>query len=101
MHLKDDIDDVTDWYVAMVRSFVVSPAQVDAHTIFGNIGKRMIERLDVDFEVLAKFSSGRIGELYMTPHREVRTIDLENESGLMDCVVLRLHGVGECRQIRF
>ena len=41
----------------------------------------MIERLDVQLDVAAKFGERRVGKLYMPAHREIRAIDLENETG--------------------
>src|SRR6185437_7496428 len=99
MGLEDDIDDVADWNITMVRPFVVSPAQMYSHPIFRNICKRMIKRLDMQFELFAKFSDGRIGELDMAAHRKVRTIDLEDQAGFVNGVILSLHRVGERSQI--
>ena len=39
-------------------------------------------------------------EREVPPHREVRTVDLEHESGPVDRIVLLCHEVGEARQIR-
>src|ERR1700722_18882778 len=79
----------------MVRSLVVAPAQMQADALGRNIPQRMVERLDMQLGDLAKLGRAGASELNMAAHREVRAIDLQQEAGAMDGVVLDLHRVGE------
>src|SRR5262249_50243267 len=43
---KDDVDDVRQRHIVVVRTLVVAPAQMQAQLVRRNIGQGMIERLD-------------------------------------------------------
>src|SRR3984957_13655627 len=55
--LENNIKDISNRYIAMMRAFVISPAQVDANAIFGDSGERVVERFDVHFQVLAELGN--------------------------------------------
>src|SRR6516165_6407062 len=46
LHLEDQIDDVLQRQVVGVRPVPAAPAQVVAHSFFGNANKRVVDGLD-------------------------------------------------------
>ena len=97
--LQHDAEDLLERDVAVVRPFVVAPAQVQAQAVGGDVPERVVERFDIGLGDLHELSRAEVGEGQMAPHRQVRAIDLEHESGLVDGVVLLLHDVGQVGQI--
>jgi hypothetical protein len=45
---EDDIDDLGERHVPMVRSLVIAPAQMHPHALRRDRGQRMAQRLDVE-----------------------------------------------------
>src|SRR5713226_8325516 len=95
MRLEDVIDDVAERYVIKMRRFVVPPAQMHAHALGRNARERMVEHLDMELDRLAEVGEGQILELDMAAHREVGTVDLHNESSLVNRVILDAHRVAK------
>src|SRR5260370_28100569 len=91
MRLEDDVDDVAQRYVMMMRTFVIAPAQMHAHAIRRNARERMVEHLDMELDRLAEVREGQILELDVAAHREVGTVNLHNESSLVNRVILHAH----------
>src|SRR5260370_11514327 len=79
----------------MMRTFVIAPAQMHAHAIRRNARERMVEHLDMELDRLAEVGEAQILELNMAAHREVRTVDLHNESSLVNRVILDAHRVAK------
>src|SRR5260370_41337531 len=84
----------------MMRTFVIAPAQMHAHAIRRNARERMVEHLDMELDRLAEVGEAQILELNMAAHREVRTVDLHNESSLVKRVILDAHRVAKRTAIR-
>jgi hypothetical protein len=59
----------------------------------------MIERFDIRLCNLHKLCGAEVGERQMTPHSQVRAIDLEYESRLVNGVVFLLHNVSQAGEI--
>src|SRR6266849_4139231 len=98
---KNDVDDVFERYVAVVRPFVVAPAQVHAHAFGRNVRGGAVERFDVQPCFLAEFFQGEARVLDVPPHGEVGAIDLQDDPGLRYRFVLVAHGIGDGEKIRF
>src|SRR5260370_37499572 len=79
----------------MMRTFVIAPAQMHAHAIRRNARERMVEHLDMELDRLAEVREGQILELDVATHREVGTVDLHNESSLVNRVILDAHRVAK------
>src|SRR5260370_31625633 len=79
----------------MVRTLVIAPEQMHAHSIMRNARERMLEHLDMELDRLAEVREGHILELDVAAHREVRTVDLHNESSLVNRVILDAHRVAK------
>ena len=91
--VQNQLDDLLERHVAMVRARVVAPAQVHAHAIRGNVRGRGVQHFDVLPRVLPEFLDRPVGEFSMTRHRQVGAVELQQEAGLDDRLVLRLHGL--------
>src|SRR6476660_8490059 len=83
-----DVEDVRKRHVAMVRTFIVAPAQVHSELFRGNIHDRMIEGLDVKLRAFAEVCEIQIGILDVASHAEVGTVDLKYETGAGDRFIL-------------
>jgi hypothetical protein len=84
----------------VVWSFVVAPAEVQAHAVGRDVAQGVIQGLDVGGGDLQELGVADLGKREVPAHCQVRAVDLEHEPGLVDRVVLLFHDVGEARQIR-
>src|SRR5258708_32548906 len=76
-----EIDDVSERHVAMMGAFIVSPAKMHAQLLRRDIGKRMVEGLDMHRGALSEFRETERRILDMPAHREIGPIDLEHDAG--------------------
>ena len=97
---EDDVDDVGQRHVVMVRALVVAPAQMHTRLVGRDVGQRVVERLDVQAGHGPKFVEAQRSELDVPPHREIRAVDLENEPGPGHRLVLVFHRVGDGEEVR-
>ena len=87
---EDDIDDVGERHIHLVRRFVIAPAQVHPHLLGRDIPHRVVERLDMQPRLPAELLERQIDELDVAAHPEVGTIELQDEAGAGDRLVLRI-----------
>src|SRR5208282_3072216 len=66
--------------IKVMRRLVVSPAYVHADAIGRDSIQRVIHRGDIQFDVLEENRERTVGVRRVPLHREVRAIDLQNES---------------------
>ena len=62
---------------SLVVALVVAPAQVQAHAVGRDVAERVVQRLDVALGDLHELRVAELGKRDVTPHREVRAIDLQ------------------------
>src|SRR5438105_2280363 len=74
---------------------------MDAHSFSRHIRQRVIERLDVHFDSLAKVAEAQILELHMPAHREIRAVDLEDKTCGANRLIFVPHRICERSQIGF
>ena len=98
---KDDVDHIAERHVAMMRAFVIAPAQMHAQFLGRDVGQRVIHRLDVELRLPAPFGEAQVRMLDVPPHAEVGTVDLQHDPGVGDGLVLVPHRVGDGEKIRF
>ncbi len=82
-----------------MRAFVIAPADVDAHLFGGQIGQRVVQRLDMGVGDLDEVGVGKVGEQHVPRQRQIGAVELQVEPGGDDGFVFRLHGVGQRGQI--
>src|SRR5271166_994171 len=92
---KDGFDDVPERHVAMMRAFVIAPAEVQTQLLRRDVLQRMIERLDMEPGLFAEFTKAQLGILNVPAHGEVRTVDLQDQTGLGDGLVFLPHSLGD------
>ncbi len=73
---KNEVDDVSQRHVAMMRTLVVTPAKMHTQLFRWNICDRMIEGLDVELRALAEFRQAQVRVLNVASHAEVGAVDL-------------------------
>src|SRR6267143_556157 len=96
---EHDVDDLFERHVAVVRAFVVAPAQVHSQPIRRDVRSSVVERLDVQPRVLAEFFQGQARVLDVPAHREVRAVDLQNDAGLRHRLVLVAHRIRDGEKV--
>ncbi len=52
VHAEDDAQDFSEIDVEMVRTFVITPTDVNAEHVRRDFGDRVVERLDVELSAL-------------------------------------------------
>src|SRR5262249_29525296 len=93
--------------VAFIRTALLwgtlgrGPANVHAHALGRNVSDRVVERLDVGGDHLAEFLEAQMGEHHVAAERQVRTVELQHEAGVLDGAVLARHHVGERVEVGF
>ena len=92
---EHDVDDVGHRHVAVMRAFVIAPADMHAQLLGRNIGDGVIERLDVKLRALAELRQAEIGILNMPAHAEIGAVDLQDEACLGDDLIFVTHRIGD------
>ena len=72
----DDIGDLAQRHVAVVRAGVVAPAQVHAHLFRRDVAGGVVQRRNVQFHVVAETAQIELAELGVATHGEIRAINL-------------------------
>src|SRR5579863_7404719 len=58
---ENQVDDVLQWDVVVVRTVKAAPADMEAHLLLRDAAQRMVQRIDPDFGVFAVFGGGDVG----------------------------------------
>ena len=95
----DDIGNLAQRHVAVVRAGVVAPAQVHAQLLGGDVLERMVERGDVHADALAELFGRKVGELHMAAHGKIGAVDLQGDTGRRDGLVFVAQALGEGEDI--
>ena len=98
--LQQRADEVGQRHVSDVRPLVVTPANMEAHAVGGDISDGVVERLDVDFGRHKKLTVGLVGVFGRPSARQVRPVELQHQPGLMDGVVLVFEQVRQRKHVR-
>ena len=85
--LEDDVDDVLERHVAVVRAERRAPAHMHAHAVGRQVLHRLVERLDVERDDLAIVGDADAG-IKRVGHREIGAVELQDEARLDDGAVL-------------
>ena len=96
LHLQQQVDDVLERDVGLVRAVPASPADVEAHAVFGDALQRMVERLHLERRPLAV--AGDVVVEREPPVIDVddrRIVDLQDEAGVDDGPVFLADRLGE------
>ena len=67
-------------HVIDVRALVVAPADVQADAVRGNVGERVIQRLDLHFGVAQEFGITERFETRVASHGEIGAIELQQKT---------------------
>ena len=85
--------------VVGVRPLVIAPAQMHAHRVGRNIRGGVVERRDVALCNAQEFVIRQVLVLVVPSRAEIRRIDLQDKSCLMDRLVFFLQRIGQRRDI--
>ena len=66
----------------------------------GDVGERVVERLDVHPGAFAEFREAQVRILDVAAHGEVGAVDLQHDAGFGDRLVFLAHRLGDREQIR-
>ena len=79
----------------VVRPLVIAPADVDARPVRRDIAQGMVQHLDVKCRALEKLRFAQFLKAGVARHREIGTIELQDEAGIGDRFVFVLHRCGD------
>src|SRR5690348_5189003 len=86
-HLEDDVDDVPERNVALVRSVEAAPADVQPDLLAGDVAKRVIERVDPKLRIAPVLRDAHL-RIHLPAVGQVGIVDLQEEAGVDDCPIL-------------
>ena len=98
---EDDVDDFGQVDVVRVWPFVVAPAEVHADALGGYIFQGGVERFDLARCGDAKMGRILITEADVTPHSQIRTVDLQQQAGFGDALVFHFHDIDQGGEVVF
>src|SRR5881397_1336106 len=99
-HRQDQVDEVAQREIVLVRTVVTAPADVKADALGRNVAQRVVERLDAQRRELPVLRDGH-RRVDLPGVGKVGVVYLEDEARADDRVVLDLHRLGDGGQIRF
>ena len=82
LHLQDQIDDVLDRQVMSVWPMPAAPAQMVAHSFFGDAGERVVDGVNAQLRKLAVRLDRRLRFQHIPPVRQARVVDLQHKPGI-------------------
>ncbi len=85
--------------IPMMRARVVSPTDVQPHPVGRNPVDGEIQSLDVALGEPNKFGIRKLCKGQMAAHRQIRTVDLQQEPCLDDGLVFFPHRLGNCLDV--
>ena len=88
MHLIDDVQNLGEGKVVVVRARVVTPADMDADSVGIDSFQRLVEDLHMELDPGAEVRDRRVRKIQVAAEGEIRTVDLQDESPADDCPVL-------------
>ena len=94
LDLVDDVDQVLQRQVLRVRVVAAAPADVQSHPALGTVADRVVEGLDAQVGPLAVLLDREL-RVHLEAVRQVGVVELENEAGVRDRLVLVVHRVGD------
>jgi len=92
LDLEDNIGDVAQGDIVDMRPMATAPTEVQAHVVFRQTREGVVNRLYQHFDVLTVLRHGHIWE-ELPGGRELRLVNLEDEAGVGDCLVLLAQGL--------
>ena len=96
---EDEVEDVGEGDVVVMRPLVVAPAEVDPELLGRDVGHRVIERREVQAGHPPELLEAEVGELDVPAHGQVRTVQLQDEAGPRHRLVLVPHGVRDGEEV--
>ncbi len=80
--------------VVLVRAVVAAPADVEPDAVLRDVAQGVVQRVDAHLGVLVVVGSAHLRE-HLPAVAQVRVVDLEDEAGIDDRLVLLRHGVSD------
>src|SRR5580692_4587428 len=80
----------------VMGAMVVAPTEVKPDSIRGNVSASMVEQFNSDGDLAPKFIEIEQSSVDVPAHREVRSIELEDEASRNDRFVFDAHSLGDC-----
>ena len=97
--LPDEIDDVREVDVVVMRPGVVAPAQVHPQLIGRDVPDGVVQRLDVHGGAAPELGDVHVGIGRMPAHGQIRAVQLEGDASRRDGCILVAHRVGDCEDV--
>ena len=94
VHAEQDVDDLLERKIELVRSVIAAPADMKANLLPGNAAQRMISAHRFQRRVFAIVRNAHIG-IHLPAVGEIGIIDLQHETGIDDGQVFLSHHVGD------
>jgi hypothetical protein len=82
-----------------MRAWVVTPAQVHAQPVGGDVAHGVVQRLDVHGDALAERVAIEPGVGRVPAHGQIGAVELHEGAGGGDGLVLVAHRLGHCEQV--
>src|SRR6266705_3575728 len=76
LYLEEQIDDVFERHIPVVRAGIVAPTHMDAYHLRRNAGESVVQRFYVLLRLPAKFVDAGPGKTRVSLHSQVWTIQL-------------------------
>ena len=99
-NFKNEVDDVAQRDVVLVRAVITAPAGVKAHPVWRDVAQAVIERVDAQRGILAIFRHAHFRH-ELPAVGQIGIVDLQQEAGVDDRFVFLVHSVGDGDQIGF
>ena len=99
VQLAQDRHDLVQLHVAVVRTFVVAPARVQANAFARDVDQRRVDRGDDAVDEAEKVAERSVLVRHMSFHREIGTVELQQEAVPDDRLVFDAQRLAEGREI--
>ena len=91
---EDQIDDVPERDVVVMRPVKAAPADMQSHLLARDAAQRMVQRIDPHRRIFAILRERDVGQA-VPAVRQIGVVDLQQKAGLDDRAIFLVHGVGD------
>src|SRR5262249_784435 len=99
LDLEDNVGDIAQRHIVDMRSMAAAPAEVQAHVFLVQTREGVVDRLDQHLDVLAVLGPAHSWEK-LPGGRELRLVDLQDETSISDRLVLLTQSLGRPEEER-
>jgi hypothetical protein len=97
-NLQNEIDDISQRNIVLVRAMVAAPTHKEAQPVNGQISQTVVKGVDSQLLIFAILRQAHL-RIHLSGVGEIRSVDLEDESCVDDGLVFLMYPISDSKEI--